>query len=99
MNLNHRKTLSDLRVFSFFAKTHLIIFILHSQKNFSKKFKKFQKTIVGTASFCPHKQGRRAKAPTNLEIRISSIPVHIRLDGATKILARGPVFTESDQQR
>ena len=53
MNLNHRKTLSDLRVFSFFAKTHLIIFILHSQKNFSKKFKKFQKSIVGTAGFRP----------------------------------------------
>lgn len=35
----------------------------------------------------------------NLENRISNIPVYIRLDGATMILARGPVFTVSDQQR
>lgn len=72
---------------------------LHSQINFSKIFKKISKPIVGTVDFRPHKQGRRAKALTNLENRISSIPVYIRLDGATMILARGPVLTASDQQR
>lgn len=80
-------------------KTHLNFTFCTRRKISQKYLKKIQKTIVGTVGFRPHKQGRRAKALTNLENRTSSIPVYIRLDGATMILARGPVFTESDQQR
>lgn len=58
-------------------------------------FKKILKNHTRLAIFRPH----QIETSMNLENRISNILVYIRLDGATMILARRPVFTVSDQQR
>ena len=59
-----------------------------------KIFKKFLKITPDWQFFVPTRKVGGIETWMNLENRIRSIPVYIRLDGATMILARRPVFLQ-----
>jgi len=65
----------------------------HFNSALAEKFsKKFSKITPDWQFSVPTRKVGGIETSSNLENRISSIPVYIRLDGATMILARRPVF-------